>query len=96
MYIQIALGKWDLAYDACMQIQGLENDQIDMLFVLSTYYLLLKGDSDKSYGYLEDLKLALEKKEPQNHEFYFNVCKIVSRICAHDQRCYNSLTKLEY
>ncbi len=86
MYAQSELGKWDVVFDTCMQIQGLENDQMDMLFVLSSYYLLVKGDSEKAYEYLQELRLSVERKEPRSHEFYFNVCKICSRICNLDQK----------
>jgi hypothetical protein len=92
MYLQIELGKWDIVLDICMQIQGLEADQTDMLFVLTVYHLFVKGDNEKGFEYLENLRLAIDRKEPQNHEFFFKVCQVCSRIC-NDPRYYFLFSK---
>ena len=84
IYFQIEMGRWDLAFDTCAQIQGIEPDQLDMLFVLSSYFLVIKGDKDKALQYLDELWVALEAKEPHAHEFFFNVSRICSRVCDRD------------
>ncbi len=93
MYIQIELGKWDIVFDICMQIQGLEARQGDMLFVLATYYLFVKGDNEKAFEYLEELRLLIDSKEPQNHEFLYKVCQVCCRISNDPRYYYCSMIK---
>jgi hypothetical protein len=80
IYLNIDLDNWDLALEACGRLQSVYADHIDQLLALLVHELLIKGNLSNSEEYMGTLLKALDRDEPLNHEFYFSVSRIVSRL----------------
>ncbi|KAI8903549.1 hypothetical protein EDD86DRAFT_250265 [Gorgonomyces haynaldii] len=80
MYTYLEISSWDQASEAAQRLVGIDQDNIDALYMTALLELLKEEGKKSALLYVQSLFQALVQKEPTNDHLFYTMCLTLSRI----------------
>ncbi|CAE1275560.1 TTC21B [Acanthosepion pharaonis] len=85
MKLLLALKDWEQVTDTASRALDVDQFCIEALCYLTLYNLCRVGDYNEAHNYLSKLLNSLDMFEPSSKSLYYNIARLISRVCGRNE-----------